>query len=103
MIPSKNEYVFFRDLSDLTLQIIFNVWWPSMNVGSKQPIDWNDSRYAPSAQFYLHCGMGVNGSPGIICMVCYQVLRHPSEHGTSSMGKYLLAKAHITKLNGLTE
>ena len=47
--------------------------------------------------------MAENRSPGIICIVCHQVLRHPSEHGTSSMGKHLLAKAHITKLNELTD
>jgi len=74
-----------------------------MNVGSKRPIAWKNSRHAPSWRFYLHCGMEENGSPGIICIVCHQVLRHPSEHGTSSMGKHLLAKAHIAKLNELTE
>jgi len=47
--------------------------------------------------------MAENGSPGIKCIVGHQVLRHPSEHGTSSMGKHLLAKAHIAKLNELTE
>jgi len=36
-------------------------------------------------------------------MVCYQVLRHPSEDGTSSTGKHLPAKAHISKFNELTE
>jgi hypothetical protein len=46
--------------------------------------------------------MEENGSHGIICIVCHQVLRHPSEHGTSSMGKHLLAKAHIAKLIELT-
>jgi hypothetical protein len=30
MIPSKNERVFIRDLSDHTLQIIFDVGWASM-------------------------------------------------------------------------
>jgi hypothetical protein len=35
--------------------------------------------------------------------VCHQVLRHPSEHGISSIGKHLLAKAHIAKSNKLTE
>jgi hypothetical protein len=103
MISSKNERVFIRDLSDLTLQIIFDAWWASMNVGSKRPIAWNNSRHAPLWQFYLHCGMEENGSPGIICIMSHQVLRHPSEHGTSSMGKHLLAKAHIAKLNELTE
>jgi len=43
------------------------------------------------------------GSPGIIGIVCYQVIRHSSEHGTSSIGNHLLAKAHIAKLNELTE
>jgi hypothetical protein len=47
--------------------------------------------------------MEENGSPGIICIVCHQVLHHPSEHGTSSMGKHILAKAHIAKLNELTK
>jgi len=103
MISSKNEQFCIRDLSDLTLQIIFDAWWASMNIGSKRPIAWNNSRHAPSWRFYLHCGMAANGSPGIICIVCHQVLRHQSEHGTSSMGKHLLAKAHIAKLNELTE
>jgi hypothetical protein len=103
MISSKNERVFIPDLSDLTLQIIFNAWWASMNVGSKRPIAWNNSRHAPSWRFSLHGGMEENGSPVIKCIVCHQVLCHPSEHGTSSMGKHLLAKALITKLNELTE
>ncbi len=103
MISSKNERVFIRDLCDLTLQIIFDAWLASMNVGSKRPIAWKNSRHAPSWRFYLHCGIEETGSPGIICIVCHQVLRHPSEHGTSSMGKHLLAKAHIAKLNELTE
>jgi hypothetical protein len=51
----------------------------------------------------LHCGIEETGSPGIICILCYQFLCHPSAHGTSSMGKHLLAKAHIAKLNKLTE
>jgi len=74
-----------------------------MNVRSKWPIAWNASRHAPSRRFYLQCGIEENGSPGIICIVCHQVLRHPSEHGTSSMGKQLLAKAHIGKLNKVTQ
>jgi hypothetical protein len=48
MISSKNKRVVIRDLSDLTLQIIFDAWWTSMNEGSKQPIDWNNSRHARS-------------------------------------------------------
>jgi len=103
MISSKNERVFIRDLSDLTLEIFFDAWWASMNEGSEGPIARNDSRHAPSWRFYLHCGIEGTGSPGIICIVCHQVLCHPLEHGTSSMGKHLLAKAHITKLNELTE
>jgi hypothetical protein len=99
MISSKNEHFLIRDLSDLTLQIIFDAWWASINVGSNRPIAWNNSIHAPSWRFYLHCGIEETGCPGIICIICHQVLRHPSEHGTSSMGKHLLAKAHIAKLN----
>jgi hypothetical protein len=47
MISSKKECVSICDLSDLTLQIIFDVWWASMNVGSMQLIAWNNSRHAP--------------------------------------------------------
>jgi hypothetical protein len=95
MISSENECVFIRNLGDLTLKIILDAWWASLNVGSKRPIAWNASRHAPSWRFYLHCGIKESGSPGIICIICHQVLRHPSEHGTSSMEKHLLAKAHI--------
>ena len=103
MITSKNERVFIRDLSDLTLQIIFDAWWASLNVGLKRPIAWKNSRHAPSWRFYLHCGIEETGSPGIICILCHQVLLHPLEHGTSSMGKHLPAKAHIARLNELLE
>jgi len=103
MISSRNELVFISDLSDLTLQIIFNAWWASINVDSKWPIAWNNSRHAPSWRFDLHCGIEETASPGIICIVCHQVLRHPSEHGISSLGKHMLAKAHIAKFNESTE
>jgi hypothetical protein len=103
MITSKHERVFICNLSDLTLQIISDAWWASVNVGEKRPIACKNSRHAPSWQFYLHCGIEETGSPGIICIVCHQVLRHPSEHGTSSLRKHLLAKAQIAKLNEVTE
>ena len=102
MISSKNKQVFIHDLSDLPYHIIFHAWWASMNVGSKRPIAWNNSRHAPSWQFYLHCGIEETSSPGIISIVCHQVLRHPSEHGTNSMGKHLQEKVKIVKLNELT-
>jgi len=102
VISSQNDNVFIRDLSDHTLQIIFNAWWASMNVGSKWLISWNNSRHAPWWRFYLHCWIEETGSPSIICIICHQVLRHSSEHGSSSMGTHLLAKACITMLNKLT-
>jgi len=74
-----------------------------MNVGSKRLIAWRNARLAPTWQFYSHCGIEQTGSPGIIWIVCHHVLRHPSEPKTSLMGNHLLAKAHIAKLNELTE
>jgi hypothetical protein len=103
MIFSKNEHVFICDLSDRTLQISFDAWWASMNEGSKRPIATNNSSHAALWYFYFHCGIAETGSSGIIFIVCHQVLHHPSEYGTSSMGNHLLAKAHIAKLNDLTE
>jgi len=101
MISSNNECVFIRDLSVLPLQILFDAWCASMNDSSKGPIAWNSSKHEASWRFYLHCEIEDTGSPGIICIVYHQVLHNPSEHGTSSMGKHLLAKAHIAKLNKL--
>jgi len=103
MISSKNEWVFICDLRDLTLQMIFDAWWASMNVGSKHLIAWNSTKHVSSWRFYLHCGIEETGSPGIICNICHQVLRHPWEHGTSSMLTHLMGKAHIAKVNEFTE
>jgi len=103
MIASKNEHVFIHDLGDLTLQIIFGAWWASVNVGSKHSIAWNIYRHPPFWQICLRCAIEETSSPGIICIMCHQVLHHPPEHGTGSRGKHLLAKAHIAKLNKLTE
>jgi len=103
LIPSRNERVFIRDLSDLNLQIVFDAWWASINVSSKRPIARNNSRHVLWWRFHSHCGIGETGRPGIMCIICHPVLRYPSEHGTSSMEKHLLAKAHIAKLNELSQ
>jgi len=103
MISCKNVCVYICDLSNLTIQIIIDAWWASNHEGAKRPIAWNDSRHALSSRFYLHCGNEETGSPGIIGIVSHQVLRHRSEHGTSLMGKHLLAKSLIAKLNKLRE
>jgi len=101
-ISSQEERVIIGDLGHLTFQLIFDAWWDSMNSGSKRSIASHNSGEAPSWWLYLHCGFEETGSPGIICIYCHQVLHHPSEHGTSSVGKHLLTKAHIAKWNGLT-
>jgi len=99
MISSKNKCVFIHHLSDLSLQIIIDAWWALMNIGSKQLIACNNPPYAPWWRFDLHCETEETSSPAIIWIVCHQVFRYPSEHGTSLMGKRLLAKALIAKLN----
>jgi hypothetical protein len=73
-----------------------------MNNGSKRHIARNYFRHAPSWRLYLNCGIEETGCPGIICIVRHRVLRHPLEHGTSSIGKHWLAKEHITKLKEFT-
>jgi len=103
VIFSKNEIVFIRDLSDHTVQIIFDACWASMNAGLKLPVAWNNSRHAPLLRFRLHSGIEESGSPGIIWIIGHQVLRHQSEHGTTSLGKHLLATAHIVKINEFPE
>ena len=99
IISSNNEYVFIRDLSDPTLQLVFKVWWASMCRGSKHPICWNHARHGPSWWLYLHSGIEETGSCGILCIVCRHVLRHAPDCRTTSMGKHLLPTAHIPKLN----
>jgi hypothetical protein len=69
MVSSKHEQVFFRDLTYLTLQIIFDGWWASMNVLSNHPIARKNFRHAPSWHSYLHNGIEQSGSPRIICIV----------------------------------
>jgi len=103
MISSKNHDVLMRDMCNLTLQILFDAWWASINLGFKHPIDWNRSRLATFWRFYLNCRIAETGIPGIISIICHHVLHHPSECGTSSMGKHWLARVHIAKIHKLTE
>jgi len=103
MIFSNNERVFIHDLSNLTVPIIFNGYWASMNEGLKCSIAWNDSRHAPWWQFNLNYLIEEIGIPVIICIVCRQVPCHPAEHVTSSMWNHLMSQEHIAKLHELTE
>jgi len=103
MISFKNEFIFIRELSYLALQVLFHDWWASIDLSSKHPIAWNNSWYAPLWCFYLHCGIEKTSIPDTIFIICHQVLQHQSKHGTSSMGKQVLAKACIAKLNEITE
>jgi hypothetical protein len=102
MRSAQNLPLFICDLGDLTVQIILDAWWASMNVCSKKPIGWNISRHAPLWQFYLYCGIKNTGSPGIIIIVCHQAPHHSSEHRNCSMGKHLLGKVQISRLNDIT-
>ena len=102
MISFENECIFIPHLNDLTFQIIFEARWDSMNVRSNGTIVCNSSRYATSWRFNSTCGVVETGCPGIMNIVCDQVLCHPLEHGPGSMGKHLLAKIHMAKLNKLT-
>jgi len=43
MRSSKNEPDFIRDISDLTLQILFDAQWASIDLGSKRPGACNNS------------------------------------------------------------
>ena len=97
LTSSMHPTLFLSTLRYTTHSSSRDTWRASMNVGSKRPIAWKHCRHASSRRFYLHCRIEETGSPGIICIVCHQVLCHPSEHGTSSMQKNLLANAHIAK------
>jgi len=108
MISSKNQRVSIQDLSNLTLQIILDAYWVSLNGGTKSPIVRNISTHAPLGQFYFHCVIEETGSPGTKWILCHQVLRYPLANQTSSMGHCLVANAHIVMLNevrslGVTE
>lgn len=103
IISFKNEGLIIGDLKNRTLQVIFDGWGAFINMCSMHSIAWKYSRNVLFPHFNLDCGIEDNSSPGIICIVCDQVLCHPSEHGSSSIGKHLLAKEHIAKFNELTE
>jgi hypothetical protein len=46
IMSSKNERLIICDLSNLTLQMVFDAWWAAMNVCLKRPIVWNNPRLA---------------------------------------------------------
>jgi hypothetical protein len=73
------------------------------DVGSQQPVAGNNLKRVSSSPFQLQGGIEETVSPGIICIICHQILPHPSEHGTSSMQKQLLPKSLIAKLNELPD
>jgi hypothetical protein len=101
MYSAKEECVFIRDLTDDTFQMNFIAWWTSMNVERKCNIIWKSSGYSLAWWFFKHCPNEKNGIPGIICIAFYVVLAHPSEYGTSSMGKHLATKMYKAELNKL--
>jgi hypothetical protein len=103
MISSKNEQVCIHDLNHLTLLIILAAWWASINVGSKHSVPSNISRLVPSWRFHVHYRFEETSSGETFCIVSDQVRHHPSDHGTSSGGKLVLAKAQIAKLNALSK
>jgi hypothetical protein len=57
MTSFQDERVRIRDLSDLTLDIVFDAQWGSIFVGLQGHIVWNMYRYSPSRCVNLHCGM----------------------------------------------
>jgi len=78
MISSKYKHLFICELSNLTFYIIFDTNWASTNLDPKYSITWNNSRHAQLWRFYLDYRLKETGHPGIICIICHQVLPHPS-------------------------
>jgi hypothetical protein len=83
LIAPNNEHVFICDFSTYDLHIMFDDWWASMDVSSKRAGALNNSRHLPSWRFYLHFGIEETSTSDTLCIVCYQVLRHSSGHGSS--------------------
>jgi hypothetical protein len=102
MTSSHKEYFFSYDSSDQTLPIAVDTWWAFMKVGPKLSITQNYSQHAPSWHFYFNSRIAVTSYPSIICIICDQVLRPPSEHRTGLLVKQLLANAQIAKLDEST-
>jgi hypothetical protein len=98
MTSSTIELVFISPLINSMLQSIFFACQASMNVDSKCSDDWNHSSHIPAWQYCLHYRIEKTCGPGISSIICHQVHGHPLEHGTSSMGKHLLATLYIGKL-----
>jgi len=46
MISCKNECVFICEWSELTMQMLLDAWFASMNLSSKRPIASNNSTHA---------------------------------------------------------
>jgi len=103
MIFSNNECARMCNLSNISLQIVFDIWWASIHVASKSPIAWNNSTHAPVWVYYSLCGIEKTGSTGIVGIICHQVLRHPSHNGTSLLHKHFLGKSHIITLHKSVE
>jgi len=103
LIFLETECVFIRVSSNHTFQNICAACWAFKDVGLKRSIALDNSRHAPLWHFCLQGRIAKTSSPGFIFIVWHQVLCHISEHGTSSMGKHLLAKAHLAKLNNFTK
>jgi len=98
MLSSNDERDFILDLNNLSFELIFDAWWASMDVGLKRPSASNNSRPVPSWRFNLDCRSEVTGSAGIRCIECHQVLRNPSEYGTSSLAETLAGKSSHHKV-----
>lgn len=97
---SSNDYcVCIRDLSDVTLQIILDVWWASVRVNSTCSIACDNSQCARACWFHLHWAIEKTAIPGIMGIVRHHILLHLSESGTNSMGKHLLTEPHIAQWN----
>lgn len=45
----------------------------------------------------------MTGSSGMSGIISYEVLCHPSDHGTDSMGNHFPPNGQITKVNAVTE
>jgi len=79
MISSKNKHVIIPELSDITFQMIFDVWWASMNVSLKCPFVWNISTHASSWLLYLHAGW--RRQPAIALYILFDIVTAACDPG----------------------
>ena len=103
LVPTTRNgtHVYIRSPVDRQLMDAFDIWHVSCNWKPEKEnnrkygkLNWDSTKYSQSWEMFEQCAFVKDGYPQISCIVCLNLMQHPSINGNKTMNDHVEGAVH---------